>query len=279
MPHAEPPRGTSTLLLLPPYETFTPIDEVQNCCERGVAVVWTIHDSAAQQSEWEWLSKRPPSVALVLVLPPPVAIRRVLPMLREASSLRPRGVLPNNTFASPEPVRMVLASAPRDLAAMAVSHFSDQGILRDQRIRGLVSRVFELAPAVPSISKLARKLYTSRRTLGRCFEAEGLPVPSHWLQLARLLYVSALIQEKPNVPVAKAAIRVGYPDGFTMSNQMKRLIGCRPSDVRDNLGLSWILEEWIHRERSAGRLEWHGYTADTCDVEEWVDKHPARRTA
>jgi AraC-like DNA-binding protein len=93
------------------------------------------------------------------------------------------------------------------------------------------------------------------------------------------LYVSALIQEKPNLPVAKAAIRVGYPDGFTMSNQMKRLIGCRPSDVRDNLGLGWILEEWIHRERSAGRLEWHGYNGHTDDVDEWVDKHPARRTA
>lgn len=279
MPHSELPRGASTLLLLPPYETFTPIAEVQHCCERGVAVVWTIHDAAAQQGEWEWLSQRPPSVALVLVLPPPVAIQRVLPMLREASSLRPRGVLPSNTFASPEPVRMVLAAAPRDLAAMAVRHFSDQGILRDQRIRGLVSRVFELAPTVPSISKLARKLYTSRRTLGRFFETEGLPVPSHWLQLARLLYVSALIQEKPNLPVAKAAIRVGYPDGFTMSNQMKRLIGCRPSDVRDNLGLGWILEEWIGRERSAGRLEWHGYTARREDVEEWVDRHPARRTA
>jgi transcriptional regulator GlxA family with amidase domain len=160
---------------------------------------------------------------------------------------------------------------------VATGHLAREGVLRSQKIRGLVRRIFELAPMYPSITQLARKMCTSRRTLGRAFEAEKLPVPSHWLQFARLVYVSAVIQEKQQVPIFKAAIQVGYPDGFTMSNQMKRLIGCRPSEVRENLGLGWILEEWVKREVEAGRLCWAIQRKRTDNVTAWLECAPLRR--
>ena len=47
----------------------------------------------------------------------------------------------------------------------------------------------------------------------------------------------------------------GYPDGFTLSNQMKRLIGCRPTEVRTCLGREWILDAWLRREYAMGGLE------------------------
>jgi transcriptional regulator GlxA family with amidase domain len=113
----------------------------------------------------------------------------------------------------------------------------------------LISKIFELAPTVPSISALSRRLYTSRRSLGRYFESERLPVPSHWLQFARLLYIATSLQANPDVPVFRIAVQLGYPDGFTMSNQMRRLIGCRPTDVRENLGYEWFIEEWLDMEK------------------------------
>jgi AraC-like DNA-binding protein len=48
--------------------------------------------------------------------------------------------------------------------------------------------------------------------------------------------------------VFRIAARFGYPDGFTMSNQMKRLVGHRPSEVRQLLGWEWIVEAWLKRE-------------------------------
>ena len=268
----------TTSLLLPPYERFTQIADVSSCPQRGVAVLWKIADAKAQEPEREWLMARPASVSLIIVLPPAWAIRSVLPLVRDANMLRPRGVLPNGGVSSPEPVRLLLGSAPRDLGAMSTSHLSERGLLRSHRMRGLVKRIFDMAPTVPSISRLSRKLYTSRRTLGRAFEAEGLPVPSHWLQLARLMYVSAIIQEKRDMPIARAAAHVGYPDGFTMSNQMKRLIGCRPSEVRENLGLAWILEDWIYQERIAGRMCCDGEFARYDDVDKWLRNNPMQRT-
>ena len=266
-------------LVLPPYQAFTGIHEIARCTERGVAVLWMVTDASCQRAEYEWLLHRPASVSLVIMLPPPSGVERALPLLREANVLRPRGVLPNSGANGLEALRLLLGGAPRDLPGMAVGHFTQRGILRNQKVRGLVHRIFEMAPLVPSITQLSRKMYTTRRTLGRIFEAEGLPVPSHWLQLARLVSVSALIQEKQNLPIFKAAVQVGYPDGFTMSNQMKRLIGCRPSDVRENLGLAWILEEWIRRERESGRMTWPGMEAATNDLDEWLSDCPSRRIA
>jgi AraC-like DNA-binding protein len=264
-------------LFLPPYDAFTGIGELSERCERGAAIVWSVFDATSQWSEFEWLASRPARMPLIILLPPPAGIDRALPLLREAGSLYPRGVLPNSGGDGPEAIRLLLGSAPRDLAGVVIMHLTREGVLRDQKIRGLARRVFELAPVLPSITQLARKLYTSRRTLGRHFEAEGLPVPSHWLQFARLLHVATVIQEKQQLPIFKAAVQVGYPDGFTMSNQMKRLIGCRPTDVRENLGLGWIIEEWVRREAEAGRLRWPVQRKRPDDVKAWLERGPARR--
>lgn len=265
----------NTSLLMPPYDKLVAPQHVEYCPNRGVAAVWFVRESATQLAEREWLADRPSGVELIVVLPPAAQIRSALPLLRDLNDLRPRGILPHGQIGSAEPIRLLLANGPRDLAGAIVAHLTRESILRNQRIRGIVSKVFELAPTVPSVSTLARKLYTSRRTLGRHFEAEGLPVPSHWLQFARLMYVSVMIQEKRDMPIFKAAIHVGYPDGFTMSNQMKRLIGCRPSDVRDNLGYEWIIEEWVRRERQAGRLSGPWYPPHV-DVAGWLRRNPTR---
>jgi hypothetical protein len=39
-----------------------------------------------------------------------------------------------------------------------------------------------------------------------------------------------------------------------MSNQMKRMIGYRPTEVREHLGWEWIVEAWLRREATAGRV-------------------------
>jgi hypothetical protein len=44
------------------------------------------------------------------------------------------------------------------------------------------------------------------------------------------------------------ATRFAYPDGFSMSNSMKRLLGYRPSFVRQHLGWEWIVQVWAEGE-------------------------------
>lgn len=241
----------NVLLLAPPYQTLVPcIGDVQWDRVRGHALVWYLHHAEQQRAEYEWLLARPARVPLFVVLPPASAIEPILPLVPILSELHARGVLPNGPLQSVEPVRLLLRHAPRDLPAAMVSYLTRRGKLRDGKTRGLVTTIFELAPTVSSISGLSRRLYTSRRTLGRFFEAQELPVPSHWLQFARLVYVATRLQAHEATPVFRIATQFGYPDGFTMSNQMKRLIGCRPTDARENLGYEWFIEDWLELENA-----------------------------
>jgi len=96
-------------------------------------------------------------------------------------------------------------------------------------------------------------MYLSRRALGRRFESEGLPVPSHWLHFCRLLRVAFRLQNSDDSVVA-AGFRLGYSDGFSLSNQMHRLTGFRPQEARKYLGWEWLLEAWLRREAEQGGL-------------------------
>jgi AraC-like DNA-binding protein len=237
-------------LFRPPYDRFEKYDPALTAVPGalpGAALIWWIVDAERQQDEFDALRDRPYELPLLILLPPPREIGRTLPLINVIGTLHPRAVLPVGAFGAAEHLRHVLAAPPPALAEAAVEHLRRRGVLPNRTVRREVHRILELAPEVPSISKLARRMYTSRRTLGRHFAAAKLPVPSHWLQFARLLHLTIHLQNE-STAVFRLAARAGYPDGFTMSNQMKRLIGYRPTEVRQFLGWEWVVEAWLRRE-------------------------------
>jgi AraC-like DNA-binding protein len=244
-------------ILSPPYEQFETIDyscwRAPNLPPRGLAMVWWLADASHQIEEFEWLYQRPAGLPLFIVLPPPSAITGLVPLVNHLDALEPRAVLPHGRIIAPHRLRLLLGAGPRHLARAAVAYLCRRGILIDIAQRREVLKIFELSTEVSSISRLARRMYTSRRTMGRHFENAGLPVPSHWLQFGRLLHVAIKLQAEP-MPICRVATRYGYPDGFTLSNQMKRLVGCRPTEVRENLGWEWFIERWLQCEARAGRV-------------------------
>jgi AraC-like DNA-binding protein len=241
----------------PPYDRLEPRDDAL-CAPpemlKGAAIVWWLVEAESQEDEFERLRARPHGLPVIVLLPHAREIHRTLPLLNFLSILRPRAVLPSGNLAAPDRLRIVLAAPPRALAETVTVYLAQRGVLTDRHLRREIQRIMELAPEVASISKLSRRMYTSRRTLGRHLSAAGLPVPSHWLQFARLLYISVQLQNDSSA-IFRIACRAGYPDGFTMSNQMKRLIGYRPSDIRACLGWEWIVEAWLRREAEVGNLD------------------------
>ncbi|HEX6587946.1 MAG TPA: helix-turn-helix domain-containing protein, partial [Longimicrobiales bacterium] len=165
----------------------------------------------------------------------------------------PVGVMPAS-LNSAERLRQLLRNTPRRPQQEFVDYFRRRGLLCDDRSRIEVDRLFAEARITHSVAALARRMASSRRTLGRHFAEAGLPAPSHWLQFARLLFVSLYLQRN-RCSIGRAAAEMGYPDPFTMSNQMKRLTGLRPSEVKSRYGWSWIAECWIVEETSRGGFD------------------------
>ncbi|HLU24608.1 MAG TPA: helix-turn-helix domain-containing protein [Longimicrobiales bacterium] len=256
--------GTDSRLAIfhPPYLELEPIDTAwvpPTLPLPGRCIVWWLVDGRAQDREFQWLHDRPAGLPLIVVLPPASDIGRAMPLLNYVASLAPRAVLPNSRLVSPPRLQHILATPPQRLSVAAFEYLDRRQLLVDRVVRLEVRRILELVPEVRSVSRLASRLYSSRRTLGRHFAAAGLPVPSHWLQFARLLYVATRLQQDRRLPVFRAAAHAGYPDGFTMSNQMKRLTNYRPTVVRKHLGWEWFIEAWLCAETRSGSIDHERY--------------------
>lgn len=259
MSSASIPCTSPVSLLLPPYDqphAISPAWRPRDWPIPGAVLIWSLL-SAHALAEFDFVKHRLPGLPLVLVLPPPDQLDSVRALLARFSELRPRAILPASPLIRPEVIRTLLTRHRRPMAEELHDYLQLRGLLPD-RIRAEVSAMFEVATYVRSVTQLCRKLYTSRRTLGRHFEAEQVPPPSHWLQMARLVHVSARLQRE-KLAVFRVAIQAGYPDGFTMSNQMKRLLGCRPTDVRDAPGWEWVVESWIRSEVTRGGFDLERY--------------------
>lgn len=246
----KPPTPRAGLFLFrPPYKGCEPISLTWRPEELlpGAAAVWFMAPVGEVYLELDWVRDRPGSLPLFVVLPEPEDIAPLAPVLRAIPGVVPRGVLPAAGRGTERALQTLLGAAPPSLPEAASEHLARLDVVRDPETRARVQAIFASAPQVSSIEELARNLCQSRRTLGRFFNDRQLPVPSHWLQFARLLHVAVHLQNT-SATINRVSSRFGYPDGFTMSNSMKRLIGYRPSFVRDHLGWEWLIQAWLREE-------------------------------
>jgi AraC-like DNA-binding protein len=240
-------------LFAPPYDQTVPcgpdvIAELTDVDDwKGCALVWQLTGDDRQMDEYDALRHKAAGFPLLILLPPPADIPRVVGILPLVRLLAPRMILPHGLTDTPYRLRQILALPPRALPVALSDYLIRRGLLRQRKAVRELQRIFELAGSTTSIAALSRRMYTSRRTLGRHFAAQGIPVPSHCLHFARLLHVAVQLQND-DTAMFRIASRYGYPDGFTMSNQMKRLTGHRPSQVRELLGWEWIVEAWLRKE-------------------------------
>ncbi len=245
-------------LLAPPYREFLPFIPEEGFPDRpevawGAALVWCMGAGMGRRESLA-ARRRAAGVPLLLLLPPATELRRRREHILEAvEDARPLAILPHHPRPAVDEMTRLLRPGPEPPTTELVEYLRWRGIVLDRETRRIVLRLVELSAGTTSIAAAARGVYLSRRALGRRFRDRGLPVPSHWLQFARVLRAAVALQSS-SASVFDVARALGYPDGFTLSNQMDRLVGVRPSFVRERLGWEWLVEAWLLRERNTGGL-------------------------
>ena len=248
---------TQLSLLSHPYDLLTPVTgghrQLRGAARiPGSALIWVMGEGDYSKTS-EAVERRPGGLALIALLPRSEEIVANPDVVHAVHRCRPNGLLPYHSRPTPGDLAQVLRRPSADLPADVTDYLSWRGLLVDRDTTQLIRRIIELSCEVRSITALSRGLYMSRRALGRHLMNRGLPVPSHWLQLSRMLRLSSRLQNS-EASIFTIAYESGYPDGFSVSNQMHRLIGYRPSHVREYLGWEWILEAWLRREAETGGL-------------------------
>ena len=244
----------AVFLLGPPYRHLTPVDLADPVQPRegGWAMTWNLG------SEW-WndgarvAANRPAGVALAIILPDGDEHLSVTDILRAIERSRPQAVLPYHEAPNAREIASVIRRPPRSLASSVAEYLDWRGFSLDPVMRNVIRRTVELSDRVQTVTMLAKNLYMSRRALGRWFLNGDLPVPSHWLHIARILRATIKLQNS-DATLFNVACSLGYPDGFSLSNQMNRLCGVRPLQARKRLGWEWVFESWLVREAEAGGM-------------------------
>ena len=218
----------------------------------GSALVWEMREQEFESARG-LVENRPGGLSLIVILPTAKCIDAHPEIVKSIHRCRPHGLLPQHGSPDPSDLAAVLCRPPRDAAAEMTDYLAWRGLVVDLETTHLLRRIFELSGELRTVTALARGLYMSRRALGRRLMTRGLPVPSHWLQISRILRLSFKLQNS-RTSIFSLAYDAGYPDGFALSNQMHRLVGYRPSQVREYRGWEWIFESWLRREADAGGL-------------------------
>ena len=241
----------------PPYTRVEPLDHPYQIPRgpipsRGSALLWNLSAGEIGQGS-RAVSARPAGVALIVILPKASELEGNDTLLQLMSRCRPHSVLPYLDEVDTDELTTILRRLPAHFALEVTDYLSWRGIEADLDTRRLIRRTFELSGELRTVSGLARSLYMSRRALGRRFMTRGLPVPSHWLHFGRILRGSIRLQDR-ECSLFQVGCELGYPDGFSFSNQMKRLTGLRPSLMRECFGWEWVVESWLKQEAEAGAL-------------------------
>jgi len=255
MPTATPPGSLS--LLRHPYRTLHPVEGSREILKSegrrpGSALVWRLAASASPK-RFSLVRARPGGLPLIVILPDLPKVTRDTRLVTLVTDARPQSILPHHETPRALELAQALRRPPEDLPVEMTDYLAWRGIETDRDTRHILRKIVELSAELRSVSALARALYISRRALGRRFLSEGLPVPSHWLHVSRLLRVSIRLQNSAE-SVLSLGFDAGYPDGFSLSNQMYRLTGYRPTDARRFLGWEWLMEAWLRREADTGGL-------------------------
>lgn len=242
----------AVLLLGPPYDRLSAADPggSTRSLVGGWVLTWNL-----SSTEWagaaDFVVNRAAGVSLAVILPENDHSLPIIRLLRAIEQSRPQAVLPFHKTPRPREIASVIRRPPVNLASSVAEYLDWRGFSVDPVTRSIIRRTVELSARVCTISALARNLYLSRRALGRRFQKGRIPVPSHWLQISRILRATIRLQNS-DATLFNVACSLGYPDGFSLSNQMQRLCGLRPLEVRELAGWEWVFETWIRREAEMG---------------------------
>lgn len=244
----------AVFLLGPPYRQLTVIDPdfPLRSCGGGWVVIWHLGSP-----EWHRgagvAANRPAGMPLAMILPDRDDRLSVLRVLRAIEQSRPQAVLPYYEAPTARDIARVIRREPTCLATSVADFLEWRGFSLDPVTRSIIRRTVQLSSEVQTVAALARNLYMSRRALGRRLLNSGLPVPSHWLHISRVLRATIKLQNS-ETSLFSIACSLGYSDGFSLSNQMLRLCGIRPMEARERLGWEWVFETWLAKEAAVGNI-------------------------
>lgn len=243
----------------PPYERFVPLPSIA-ALERSDLSPGSVLAIGVAAPERDWLRlqgvtpqlrSRFPGAALILRVPRTPDAASVH-LARRAGELHIRAVLLES-----EPIELTLRrilTRPVELPSEVLEWLTVRGTTLTPELGEVVHEIFASTTNRRRMRELVPTARRSERTIRGWFRARNLPVPTHWFAAARGVRAALAMQADIGDPLFHIALQHGYTDHSSLSRQLVRLFGLRPSAIRRALGWEWLLDRWLIREGRAASL-------------------------
>lgn len=237
----------------PPYDTLEPFVPIEGRFPASlplgailcVQVQDIEHAWSSLETEVPKLRATYPAAPLVLHLAHRAAAGAV-DLARRTAALFVRAILvEDEPFAAT--LRPIMTH-PVDLAGDILEWLPRRGVRVPPECVPFIRETVRCAPSSRSLVELLQELGESEHAVRKRLRARGLPAPSHWHALARAVCVALRLQDAPDRPLLDVALDAGYSEHSTLSRQMVRLFGLRPSVIRTLLGWEPLVDRWVARE-------------------------------
>lgn len=240
----------------PPYEHFEPLSPAWERCTQplplGTVLCVRLCDVARDWTQVERcvpaLRQRYPASPVVLHFAR-AADADAVHLARRAAFLFVRAILVDDEPMAPT-LRQVVTQ-PIDLAADVVEWLPLRGVRVPPECVPLISEVVRRSAAHRCTRDLLQELGESEHTVRKRLRGRGMPAPSDWFAAARALHAALRLQSSSEHSLFDVALSYGYSDHSTLSRQMVRLFGLRPSAVRELIGWEPLADRWVARTMRA----------------------------
>lgn len=259
--HASPrPNGGTPLVIArarPPYDELEPhsLDRERTPPPLPLGTILCVRvrdvarDWAAVEACVPTLRARYPAAPVILhVAHAPNA--DAVHLARLAAFLSVRAILVDDEPIAPT-LRRLMTRSP-DLGAEVVEWLPLRGIRIAPECAPLVRDVVRLARAHRAVRDLLREIGESEPGARKRLRGRGLPAPSGWFCAARALHAALHLQGSRERTLHDVALDCGYSEHSTLSRQMVRVFGLRPSTVRELIGWEPLADRWVARAMQDG---------------------------
>lgn len=245
-------------VLAPPYRCLEPAGTSGSLGANAPAegAVMAVHivdperECVVAASAVRALRRARPACAVALWSSAPAA--DVLAVAHLATELGVRAVMAGST-PDPASIRRQLTD-PIGVASHVVRWAVDSGRVHGAHAEAELRVILEAAPFCRTLGGLAREADVVERTRRSRLQQLGLPSPRAWLNLGHELQAVLFLQRHPELPLNRAADRLGFVEPAPLAHRIRRAFGCRPSQVRSMLGCEPLLSLWFGRAtRNANR--------------------------
>lgn len=227
------------------------VSELTTLLENGLASIAVVDlrdaDGQSTLATVRYAREQFPSIPVVLYCPiTPETSRDVLDFARAGvNDLILRGV---------DDLRLTLRSA----MATAQDHCAAAFVVEEltpiiaPSILPIMRFCLERGRRSMTVENMAEALSVHRKTLVDRLAAAGFPTPSALIAWCRLMMAARLLED-PGRTIEQVALILDFPSGTSLRNMMKRYVGLKTSEVRENGGLRCVLHSFKQALAPAAR--------------------------